>query len=493
MYIDREVYKEMLDWKKRREFESSRGLSHSALSLEGPRQCGKTFLAFKFAKENYKSFVYLNLTFEEHLNRFVQVCKEVPMLMGKELYDKIFAQFNPAYENAPETLVVIDEIQESHYVYNTIRDILSSCEFHFLISGSYLGMITGDREYFAPIGNLRSLVVNPVSFQEYLRAIGEHGRFMGLDLFGKSLRSDYKAIHDVYENYIMIGGYPQAVSDHLEGSSPDEITDLHQAIFALVIKECKKRIKNDLEYDIFVELCQKAPQTLLNEKRGMSLDWREVYSSESKELDYSDVRTSLFYMRGCGLLNYCYLAKDCDLRKQAPLPMRLYYNDVGMAASIMANVSSDQAAGVIAENFVYLSLNGRDKRINDSILHEYPAFGTCEYYEKISDALEDADGDRACDQAGISQRPEMTVGEIDFLLKSRKSKKTWAVEVKKGGKSSKTAKYLLESGKVDCVLYARGGPDAKGGISADGKIATIPIYLIDRFDFDVGYSAAGKP
>jgi predicted AAA+ superfamily ATPase len=263
LYIERDVYKEILAWKQRREFESDRGLSHSALSLEGPRQCGKTFLALKFAKENYKNYVYLNLSFEEHLTKFVQVCKEVPMLLGKELYDKIFAQFNPSYVNSPETLVIIDEIQESHYVYNTIRDILGSCEFHFLISGSCLGMITGDREYFTPIGNLRSLAVNPVSFQEYLRAIGEHGRFMGLDLLGKSLKSDYKAIHDEYEKYIVIGGYPQAVSDHLEGSPLDEITALHHAIFALVIKECKKRIKNDLDYDIFLELCKKVPQTLL--------------------------------------------------------------------------------------------------------------------------------------------------------------------------------------------------------------------------------------
>jgi predicted AAA+ superfamily ATPase len=356
-----------------------------------------------------------------------------------------------------------------------------------MISGSYLGMTAVDREYFTPIGNLQSLAVNPVSFQEYLGAIGEHGRFMGLDLLGKSLRSDYKAIHDAYESYIVIGGYPQAVSSHLEGSPVDKIKAMHEGIHALVIKECRKRIKKDVDYDIFVELCKKVPQTLLSEKRGMSLDWREVYSSDSKELDYGNVSASLYYMRGCGLLNYCYLAKGCDLRKQASLPMRLYYNDVGMAATLLGSAGQDQAAGVVAENFVYLSLNARDKRINDSILHEYPAFGTCEYERPIKPRGDSKEADGATEP-----KTEMVVGEIDFLHKGKASKKNWAVEVKNGSNSSKTAKYLLDSGKVDCVLYARAGEDVKGSVGTDGKIVTIPIYLIDRFDFDADYGTSRK-
>jgi predicted AAA+ superfamily ATPase len=490
LYIDRDVYKEMLAWKKKEDFNGANGLSRHALSLEGPRQCGKTYLAHKFGKENYKNCVYLNLTDEDDLARFTAACQEEPYLRGKELYDKLFKRFNPNYTNSPETLVVIDEIPESHYVYNKIRGILESCEFHFLISGSYLGMIAGDREYFTPIGNLRRLVVNPVSFQEYLKAIGEHGRFMALDLFGKSYKSDYKAIHEAYETYIAVGGYPEVMSNFLKRGSLDEIATMHEALFALVIDECRKYIKKAVDYRTFVELCKKVPQTLLDEKRGMSLDWRDVYSNERKDLDYSKVEASLYYMRGCGLLNYCYLAEGCDLRKLSALPMRLYYNDVGMASTLTGNVNKDHAAGVIAENFVYLSLNARDKRINDSILHEYPAFGTCEYIKTPSDMLMEKGVAEAQEEG--AQKPKITVGEIDFLHKSNKANKKWAIEVKKGGNSSKTAKYLLESGKVDCILYARGGADVKGVLSANGKIITIPLYLIDRFDFDVDYSSGAK-
>jgi hypothetical protein len=49
---------------------------------------------------------------------------------------------------------------------------------------------------------------------------------------------------------------------------------------------------------------------------------------------------------------------------------------------------------------------------------------------------------------------------------------------------------LLETGQVDYVLYARAGSDVKGGIGADGKMLTIPIYLIDRFNFDVDYATS---
>lgn len=45
MYIERHVYKDFLDWKDN---------SDLVLLVEGARQVGKTYLATKFANENFK-------------------------------------------------------------------------------------------------------------------------------------------------------------------------------------------------------------------------------------------------------------------------------------------------------------------------------------------------------------------------------------------------------------------------------------------------------
>jgi predicted AAA+ superfamily ATPase len=507
----------MLAWKKKREYKALHGLPPRALSLEGPRQAGKTFLAKKFASENYSDCVYINLTDSKALAKYIEICETDPPLWGKQLFEKIFTAFNPNFIDASSTLVVIDEIQESYYVYNMIRSMLDSCAFHLLISGSYLGMIAGERNFFTPIGNLDKLAVMPVTFQEYLKAIGEHERYMGLDLFGKSQKSDYNAIHKAYEVYIRVGGFPEVLSNYLEdvfsetfddgitsgldGFGFSEIAEMHLSIHDNVIEECKKYIQNSADFEVFKEQCKRVPKTLLDEKRGMSLDFRTVYKSGKKEMDYNDVNSVLLNLKNCGLLNYCNWAEGCDLRKLSSLPMRLYYNDIGMASSLLMEENPDQAAGVIAENFVYLSLNGIDKR-NTTIMHNYPAFGTFEVDNPVifedgsatekSDEFKDPALHEYVDEPSIGKK---LIGEIDFLHRSKTTGKTAAVEVKKGGKSSKSAKYLLEKGIVDYVLYVRDGENVKGGISSDGKIITIPIYLIDRFDFDKDYQkqAASKP
>lgn len=53
MELQRDIYKDLLNWKKRD--------SGKVLELKGARQTGKTFILNKFAKENYKKNIYINL------------------------------------------------------------------------------------------------------------------------------------------------------------------------------------------------------------------------------------------------------------------------------------------------------------------------------------------------------------------------------------------------------------------------------------------------
>ena len=53
MYLKRFVYDRLLDWKNEG--------GHSTLEVGGARQVGKTYLIQKFADENYKHKIYINL------------------------------------------------------------------------------------------------------------------------------------------------------------------------------------------------------------------------------------------------------------------------------------------------------------------------------------------------------------------------------------------------------------------------------------------------
>ena len=70
-------------------------------------------------------------------------------------------------------------------------------------------------------------------------------------------------------------------------------------------------------------------------------------------------------------------------------------------------------------------------------------------------------------------------GEIDFYLKSLRTRKTYAIEVKTGKKQSKTVQDILDKRKADYVVYAKG--NTHGGVR--DNIYTIPIYGIGKFEF----------
>ena len=54
MELRRTIYKDLLRWKQR-----DRG---KVLQLKGARQAGKTFIVDKFARNNYKIYIYINMT-----------------------------------------------------------------------------------------------------------------------------------------------------------------------------------------------------------------------------------------------------------------------------------------------------------------------------------------------------------------------------------------------------------------------------------------------
>ncbi|MDR1538830.1 MAG: AAA family ATPase [Clostridiales bacterium] len=129
----------MLDWKKKRdEADIVPGRRKKALCLEGPRQVGKTWLADKFGEENYRIVVKINVLAKTDMLIFDPFVK-THVLRGKEFWDQLLAAYSIAFVDSPETLVIIDEIQDNVFFYNSIRDILENCNFHLLISGNYLG------------------------------------------------------------------------------------------------------------------------------------------------------------------------------------------------------------------------------------------------------------------------------------------------------------------------------------------------------------------
>lgn len=101
----RDIYESMLEWKE------SNKVKKTALEIQGARQVGKTFIIQKFAEENYKYAIYINLFSQDTRDK-------IEYIQGKSMNIlEILKIFEPEFIDNKDTVIVIDEIQEYSYIY----------------------------------------------------------------------------------------------------------------------------------------------------------------------------------------------------------------------------------------------------------------------------------------------------------------------------------------------------------------------------------------
>ena len=134
MYLKRKIYAKLLSWKEE---------SNLTLEVTGARQVGKTYIIRKFADENFASVVYINMleTSGQEFLDCIQTAKEwKPGIERLEQpLHKAFSLYAPKFKDTEETVIIIDEIQESPVVYNLIREFTRNFKSRFIVTGSYLG------------------------------------------------------------------------------------------------------------------------------------------------------------------------------------------------------------------------------------------------------------------------------------------------------------------------------------------------------------------
>ena len=105
-YLERNAYNQLLKWKQR--------VNHATLEVSGARQVGKTYIVNKFADEQYKRKIYINLldfTGELFLEKYEDLRNEIKngLVCDNPVYELI-RRVNPDFEDTPDTIVIIDEI-----------------------------------------------------------------------------------------------------------------------------------------------------------------------------------------------------------------------------------------------------------------------------------------------------------------------------------------------------------------------------------------------
>lgn len=451
MYLKRNVYEQLMDWKQNK--------GHSTLEVNGARQVGKTYLINKFAKENFSHVIYINL-FELSGKQFSECYQQAtnwkPGTKRPEhpLQDA-FRLYDPEFSDTEDTVIIIDEIQESAEIYNRIREFTRQFQARFVVTGSYLGRIY-EPEFRYSSGDVTSLTIYTLSFGEFLQAYDEklYKRYSTL-LYTPADDDTYEQLKSVYEIYCQIGGYPKVVETYLLERNIQAAQAELVKIMDTFTNESIRYFTDILDTRVFTQIFLSICRILNREKRGLAEDslseelQKLVINDYSSNISKATCNRAISWLYYSGIIGFCGKITELDILN-FKAASRCYFMDLGVANYYFTRVGTDSRTliGTLNENYVYINLK---KRLDfpAEIAFETPAFAT------------------------------FKGGEIDFVAQSLQTSTRYLVEVKTGKGTAATSMKALEQGKANRLLYLKG--DTKGGV--DGKIETLPIYLLEQYNF----------
>ncbi len=134
--------------------------------LRGARQTGKTWLLKTFGKAEYESLVYFNFEEDPNLKGFfegrvrpAEIIENLSLYAGRRI--------RPVRD-----LIVFDEIQASDGALKSLKYFFENApDFHVAGAGSLLGITLSGPGTF-PVGKVNFLDLYPMTFMEFLAAIG---------------------------------------------------------------------------------------------------------------------------------------------------------------------------------------------------------------------------------------------------------------------------------------------------------------------------------
>lgn len=454
MELKRNIYKKLIDWKVQN--------TGRVLELKGARQVGKTYILKKFGRENFKSMVYINMaepSGEDFLRCFSIATEWKPGEPRPEKFlQKALKLYDNTFSDNKNTIVIIDEIQESAQIYNQIRTLAREFQAYVIVTGSYLGK-TVQTEFFLPAGDMDHMTMETLTFDEFLDVFDEREVYDTIDLFGNGQSSDYEKLMSYYDIYQKIGGYPAVVVTYAKEKNLEKCFGMIRELMEIFANESKRYFTDIVDVNLFQKLFNAIALLMIQEKQGVRDLTSELskiaYQEDSGRMTKKMVNHAISWLQESHIIGYASKAIDCDY-KQIKDNSRYYFLDMGIAYYFLNRTGApyEVVRGLLAENFVYLTLQRKIENGLD-IAGIVPWFGT---YEKIN-------------------------GELDFYVRSLADYKNYGIEVKSTDAAGKTARKLLEDKKLDYLYLLKG--ETKGGI-AEERVFTVPICLSDRIRFDRG-------
>ncbi|SEW17742.1 hypothetical protein SAMN05428988_2764 [Chitinophaga sp. YR573] len=221
------------------------------LIIRGARQVGKTTLVKDFAR-SYSHFIMLNLE-KAADRRYFEDFDDV-----KTICESLFLTYNIPLLEVSNTLLFIDEIQESPKAIQLLRFFYEEIPaLHIISAGSLLEFAIQKVKSF-PVGRVEFLYLHPMNFEEYLVAVGRESLIKQLKTVPVKPVA-HKVLMDQFHRYAIIGGMPEIIKTDIDKNNLADLTRIYESIWGTYKNDVEKYTTSDNERKIIKHIMDTAP------------------------------------------------------------------------------------------------------------------------------------------------------------------------------------------------------------------------------------------
>ena len=436
----RKLYRKLLHWKQESNGESS-------ILIEGARRVGKSTLARQFAKNEYKSFIFIDFSnVKSDVKRLFEDVSNLDMLFtqlqfeyGVQLYKR-------------ESVIVLDEIQLCPPARQARKHLVADGRYDYIETGSLISITKNVKNILIP-SEEDSVNMYPLDFEEFLYALGDTTTS---SLLRNVIQQPaplgqvgHRKMMELFRLYMLIGGMPQAVSKYIETRNMTLVDGIKRKIIKLYLSDFHKidgtgrisRLFEDIPAQLLKNNSRYMPRTVIGSK----------ISEKAEDSYISELASSM-------TVNMC-------------------YHTANPANGLAMDYDKDYFKMFVGDTGLFITLAFYDKEFTDNIiyqklLHDKLDVNLGYVFENVVAQMLAAAGKKLFYYTFPA--PHKHIYEIDFLLSD--GHKIRPIEVKSAGYNTHSSidafcdKYPKKI-KTPTIIYAK---DYK----AEAPYTYMPIYLL---------------
>ena len=417
------------------------------LVIKGIRQCGKTYIVQKFAKENYESVIYMNFILEPD---------KKTAFAGNIDVDTIILNLSALIPSSRfingKTCIILDEIQECREARTALKSFQIDGRFDIIATGSLLGVRgygksnkkADEGQDSIPVGYETIVEMHPLDFEEFLWANGINDKVIDSvkTCFEQEMvvpEGIHKVMMEMLYRYVIVGGLPEVVNKFLETKNI-ELTYQVQRNLIAEYEEDMVKYADDADKVRIRECFESIPKQLAKENKKFQ------YSVLRKGGRSSQYIGSIQWLEDAGLVQRCYNTHITELPLEGNSIkdcFKLYITDIGL---LIAMLDYGTQADILKGNLL-----GYKGAIFENLMADF----LCKSGQKLYYFQKDS---------GL---------ELDFLVRYKGECVVLEVKAKSG--KTKSLKTVLRNKNVYHVNNA-----IKLGmynVGREEEVLTIPLYM----------------